>query len=308
MERDIEGQRKEKDNAMNCIKKNLVVLMMSSFYIHHTYAVDVNTGDYTALPSGTNVGVFYYLHSEMDGYYKDGNKIDASSKSDIGIARFIHFTDIGSIRATPQILIPFGAVRNTSINETSLNNTTGFADPIIGSSFWLINQPDKGVSGHYFALTPLLYLPIGQYNKYDAVNLGENRFKFDLQMAWVQPIYNKISFEFYQDAIWYGDNDEAGNGNQTLSQDTSYQTQINLRYDFNQMQRIALGYAANYGGDQSLDGINLHQDMQKQQVRFEYQQMINPKTQISAQVVTDTKVESGFRKDLGLNLRLFYIF
>ncbi|MNT38328.1 hypothetical protein D3C72_1745140 [compost metagenome] len=117
-----------------------------------------------------------------------------------------------------------------------------------------------------------------------------------------------MGFEFYQDAIWYGDNDEAGSGNQTLSQDTSYQTQVNLRYDLNAKQRIALGYAANYGGDQSLDGIQLEQNMEKQQARFEFQQMINSKTQLSAQLVSDTQVESGFKKDLGLNFRLFYIF
>lgn len=308
MERDIEGQRKEKDNAMNCIKKNLLVLMVSSFYIHHTYAVDVNAGDYTTLPTGTNIGVLYYQHSEMDGYYQNGNKVNAKSTSDIGITRFIHYTDIWGIRATPQIIIPFGNVRNTSVGGTSLNDTTDFADPIIASAFWLINQPENGASGRYLAFTPFIYLPIGQYDKYKVVNLGENRFKVDLQMVWVQPLYNKLSFEFYQDFIWYGNNDKAGNGNQTLSQDTSYQTQINLRYDFNLMQRIALGYATNYGGDQSLDGIDLHQDMQKQQVRFEYQQMINPETQLSAQLVRDTQVESGFKKELGLNLRILRIF
>ena len=172
----------------------------------------------------------------------------------------------------------------------------------------MINQPEQGVSGRYLAVTPFIYLPLGQYDKNDAVNLGENRFKYDVQLAWVQPLYGKLGFEFYQDAIWYGDNDEAGSGNQTLSQDTSYQTQVNLRYDLNAKQRIALGYAANYGGDQSLDGIQLEQNMEKQQARFEFQQMINSKTQLSAQLVSDTQVESGFKKDLGLNFRLFYIF
>lgn len=127
-------------------------------------------------------------------------------------------------------------------------------------------------------------------------------------LAWVQPLYGKLGLEFYQDVIWYGDNDEAGDGHQTLSQDTSYQTQINLRYDLNTTQRVALGYVANYGGEQSLDGIHLDQDMEKQQVRFEFQQMLNAKTQLSTQVVSDTQVESGFKKDLGLNLRLLYIF
>ena len=48
--------------------------------------------------------------------------------------------------------------------------------------------------------------------------------------------------------------------------------------------------------------------MEKQQARIEFQQMINATTQLSAQLVSDTQVDSGFKKDLGLNFRLFYIF
>lgn len=293
---------------MHFNRKNALLFLLNGLLVQQSYAIDVNAGDYTALPSGTNVGVFYYQHSKMDGYYQNGHKSEAESQSDIGIARFIHYTDIAGMRATPQIVIPFGSVRNTQIGNTDLNQASGFADPIIASAFWLINQPEKGASGRYLAFTPFIYLPLGQYDKHDAVNLGENRFKYDLQMAWVEPLYDKFSFELYQDVIWYGDNDEAGTGEQTLTQDTSYQTQVNLRYDLNLTQRLALGYAANYGGDQAIDGINIQQDMGKQQLRFEYQQMINPKTQLSAQLVKDTQVESGFKKDLGLNFRLFYAF
>lgn len=293
---------------MHFRNKNALLLILGGLLTQHSYAIDVNAGDYTALPSGTNVGVFYFQHSKMEGYYQNGDKTHAESTSNIGIARFIHYTDFAGLRATPQIVVPFGTVRNTQIGGNELNNASSFADPIIASAFWLINQPERGSSGRYLAVTPFIYLPLGQYDKNDAVNLGENRFKYDLQLAWVEPLFGKFSFELYQDAIWYGDNDEAGTGNQTLSQNTSYQTQFNLRYDLNAQQRFAIGYAANYGGDQSLDGISLDQNMEKQQARVEFQQMINPRTQLSAQLVSDTQVESGFKKELGLNFRLFYIF
>lgn len=293
---------------MHFANKNAGLLILGALLTQQSYAIDVNVGDYTTLSSGTNLGVFYYQHSEMDGYYQKGDKTHADSRSDIGIARFIHYTDIAGLRATPQVVIPFGSVRNTQIGDAHLNNASGFADPIIASAFWLINQPEQGASGRYLAVTPFIYLPLGQYDKHDAVNLGENRFKYDVQLAWVQPLYGKWGFEFYQDAIWYGDNDDAGSGNQTLSQDTSYQTQVNLRYDLNAKQRFALGYAANYGGEQFLDGVRLNQNMEKQQARFEFQHMMNAKTQVSAQLVSDTQVESGFKKELGLNFRLFYIF
>ena len=288
--------------------KKVAAFAVSFTTIHSAYAVDVNAGDYTALPAGTNVAALYYQHGESDGYYVNGDKIDAKSHSDIGIFRLIHFTKIGNITVDPQILLPFGTVYNTRVGGQHLNDTSGIADPIIGATFWLVNQPKAGVSGRYVGLTPLIYLPVGQYNKHDSVNLGENRFKYDLQLGWVEPLYKNWSAEFYQDVVFYGNNDQAGNGSQTLKQHTSYQTQANLRYDFNPKQRVALGYSATYGGKQELDGVDQNTQTKTQQVRFEYQQMLNARTQFSAQLTSDTKVESGFKKQLGANFRLLYLF
>ena len=120
---------------MHFRNKNALLLILSGLLAQHSHAIDVNAGDYTALPSGTNVGVFYYQPGEMDGYYQNGDKARAESKSDIGIARFIHYTDIAGLRATPQVVIPFGSVRNTQIGDAHLNNASGFADPIIASAF-----------------------------------------------------------------------------------------------------------------------------------------------------------------------------
>ncbi|PVZ84059.1 transporter [Serratia sp. S1B] len=288
--------------------KKVAAFAASFTVLHNAYAVDVNAGDYTALPAGTDVAALYYQHGESDGYYVNGDKIDAKSHSDIGILRLIHFTKIGNITIDPQILLPFGTVYNTRVGGQHLNDARGIADPIIGATFWLINQPQAGVSGRYVGLTPLIYLPVGQYNKHDSVNLGENRFKYDLQLGWVEPLYKNWSAEFYQDVIFYGNNDQAGNGSQTLKQHTSYQTQANLRYDFNPKQRVALGYSATYGGKQELDGVDQNTQTKTQQVRFEYQHMLNAKTQLSAQFTSDTQVESGFKKQLGANFRLLYLF
>jgi len=146
---------------MHFANKNAGLLILGALLTQQSYAIDVNVGDYTTLPSGTNLGVFYYQHSEMDGYYQKGDKTHADSRSDIGIARFIHYTDIAGLRATPQVVIPFGSVRNTQIGDAHLNNASGFADPIIASAFWLINQPEQGASGRYLAVTPFIYLPLG---------------------------------------------------------------------------------------------------------------------------------------------------
>jgi len=274
-------------------------------------AVDVNAGDYTALSAGTNVAAWYQQYSRAERFNADGapdSQRDTGLKSNISILRLIHFMDIGGIIVDPQILLPFGHVYDARIAGQSLGSASGLADPIIGATFWLVNQPAAGVSGRYFGITPLFYLPWGNYDKDDALNLGENRFKADVQLGWVEPLWGKVSMELYADVVAYGHNNDAGNGQQTLKQDPTYQLQGNLRYDFNPSQRVALGYSTSTSGKQYLDGDYTGQKTQVQQVRAEFQQMLGQRLQLSAQLTRDIEVTGGFQEDIGVNLRALLLF
>lgn len=273
-------------------------------------AVDVNAGDYTALPPGTNVIAWYQQHSRADRFVPDGGQTlrrGTSLRSNISILRLIHFTEFAGMTVDPQILLPFGNVYDVELGGQALGSASGLADPIVGATFWLVNQPSAGVSGRYFGITPLVYLPLGRYDRDKTLNLGENRYKFDLQLGWVEPLAGRASFELYADAVFYGDNDEAGTGRQTLEQDPTYQLQANLRYDFNPAQRVALGYSATAGGKQFLDGDYTGQKTEVRQWRLEFQQMLGAQTQLSAQLTHDSHVSGGFREDLGINLRALYL-
>ena len=274
-------------------------------------AVDVNAGDYTALPAGTHIAAWYQQYSQADRFNPDGGSDSTRQtrlKSNISILRLIHFMDIGGITVDPQILLPFGHVYDARIGGQSLGSASGIADPIVGATFWLVNQPGAGVSGRYFGITPLLYLPWGRYDRKDALNLGENRFKGDLQLGWVEPLWGRFSLELYGDAVVYGHNDEAGSGRQTLKQAPTYQVQGNLRYDFNPTQRIALGYSASTGGKRYLDGEYTGQKTENQQVRLEFQQMVSQRVQLSAQLTRDLRTVGGFQEDAGINLRALLVF
>lgn len=89
-------------------------------------------------------------------------------------------------------------------------------------------------------------------------------------MGWVEPLWGRWSMEWYADAVFYGSNDKAGSGSQTLRQDTTYQLQTNLRYDFNPAQRLALGFSASEGGKQHLSGDYNGQKTEVQQVRLSF--------------------------------------
>lgn len=294
---------------LRAIQTSLLVggLLLSA----RSFAVDVNAGDYTALPPGTNVAAWYQQYGRASSFNPDGGatqRHDTGLKSNISILRLIHFTEIAGMTVDPQVLLPFGHIYDAKVGGQSLGSASGMADPIFGATFWLVNQPAAGSSGRYVGITPLLYLPWGSYDRNDALNLGENRYKFDLQLGWVEPLWGKTSLELYGDAVLYGDNDDAGNGRQRLEQDPTYQVQANLRYDFDPTRRVALGYSTTQGGKQFLDGDYTGQKTQVQQLRFEVQQMVGHKVQLSAQLTHDLQAEGGFREDIGLNLRALLLF
>ncbi|MDS6631748.1 transporter [Klebsiella michiganensis] len=56
---------------------------------------------------------------------------------------------------------------------------------------------------------PYLYVPAGSYDAGRTLNVGENRWKFDLQLGGVQQLGNGFATQLSADAMWYGDNDDA---------------------------------------------------------------------------------------------------
>lgn len=75
-------------------------LMLCALMSGNARAVDVNAGDYTALPPGTNVAAWYQQFGRADRFNGDGSpdfKEGTSLRSNISVLRQIHFTELGGI-------------------------------------------------------------------------------------------------------------------------------------------------------------------------------------------------------------------
>jgi|GEM_PF-5468218 len=68
---------------------------------------------------------------------------------------------------------------------TALAPAHACVDPLLGVVFWAINRPAEK---RYFAITPHLSVPVGNYDKNKALNLGENRWKFGLNSGVILPV------------------------------------------------------------------------------------------------------------------------
>ncbi len=270
------------------------------------HAVDVDAGDYTALPAGTNLALVYYQYAERDTLYRDGDKAssDARLRSDIGILRGVHFTELGGYIVDPQFLLPFGRL-DAGGAIGALGSESGIGDLILAATVWLRDDPANKT---YFGITPFVWLPTGSYDSDSALNLGENRWKAALQAGYITPLSKRLTLDLVGDVTWYGDNDDLGAGGATLKQDASYQVQTHLRYHLSDATHLGFNYSHTWGGETEIDGVGQGDRLSTGKVALSMGHFFTPTVQVIVGVGKDVGVESGLEEDRRLNMRLLKVF
>lgn len=267
-------------------------------------ALDIDGGDYTPLPDGTNMALLYYHHGYSHNAYSHGRNVGGGTHltQDTGILRAIHFMDVGGFTIDPQFLLPFGHLEGKQAGA-DLGTGNGLGDLILASTVWLVNNP---ASRTYFGVTPMITLPTGDYDKNDALNLGENRHKYTLQMGLSQGLTDKLTVDAAFDGTHFGDNDHYA-GNSMLEQRSLYQGQVILRYDILPNLDVRTSYSRQFGGEQFVDGVSQGRPGEsKYSVGAAY--MLPSKTQLILGWGRDTSIDNGFKTQNQLSLRIAQVF
>ncbi|MGH8809121.1 MAG: transporter, partial [Noviherbaspirillum sp.] len=269
-------------------------------------AIDVDAGDYTALPAGTNLGLVYYQHAERKSLYSKGAKVPIGARldSDVGILRGVHFMDIGGYIVDPQFLLPFGKLKAKDATSF-LGDTSGVGDLILAATVWLVNQPQ---SNTYFGISPFLTLPTGQYDNSKSLNLGENRSKFTLQAGYITGLGKKLSLDLVADVTLYGNNKDFGPAGATLKQEASYQAQAHLRYLATPAFDLRAGLSKTITGETSVNGADQNDRGSTSKLSLGAAYFLRPTTQVLATYGRDLSVREGFKESNRINLRLLQIF
>nr|WP_174506993.1 transporter [Acinetobacter sp. Marseille-Q1620] len=267
-------------------------------------AIDVDAGDYDAAPAGTNLLLLYLQHASRDSIYAGSKKQPGNPQldSNVGILRYVHYTNIGGFLAAPQVLLPFGQLKAKD-DISALGSSNGIGDAILASPVWLYNNPE---SKTYFGVTPYLYLPTGDYSKNRAVNLGENRLKLDAQAEFSTRITPKFAWDIAADVIVYADNDDPYGGGK-LKQDVGYQLQTNGRYFINDQWDLRAGVSYLDAGDTKQNGVKTDSFTQS---KFWVGSAYSPTktTNVIVAYGRDIDVENGFKEDNRVNVRLLKVF
>lgn len=292
-------------------RRRYVIPLAAMLFFQSAQAVDLDSLDLVPAPAGTDAFLSYFTYAHRDTYKPvDGNYIkdDTRLNSMIGIFRYVHYMDVGGFTLAPQVLLPYGRLYDGKLAGTELSSTSGLGDPILTAPLWLVNNSTSGTT---FAIVPYLYLPMGNYDAGETLNIGENRWKFDLQVGGTQRLGDNFIAQASFDTTWYGDNDDAvSRGNGTLSQDNSYQAQLWLSYIPPQEKTwtFAVGYAKNWGGAQYLDGSANGAATRSQQVRLQTAKFVRPDLQVQWLVQRDISVDGGFQTDFSTTLRIMKLF
>lgn len=286
--------------------KKLSYMPLALLLAGQAYAIEVTPGDYEQLPAGTNLGLLYYQHATTDRLYAGGHKAVSNFqvRSDIGILRLIHVFGLSdTLTVDPQVLLPFGRVKGSG-NASTLGSANGTGDLIFAAPLrWRLNA-----ARDIFAITPYLYAPTGSYDRDDALNLGENRWKLDLQTAYVKHFNDKWAMDLVADAIWYGANDDYGAGSVRREQRVGYETQVMGRYQLTAATSLGVGLGRSWGGENRIDGIEQDDRAERTNLRLTAATFFTPKDQLQVQLGRDLAVENGTREDLRVNLRLLHLF
>jgi hypothetical protein len=285
-----------------------VLAVLSAVTTPPAQAVDVDPGEYEAAPPGTSLLIGYGLFNWNERFVtRSGSSVsDSHLNTQVGILRPVHFVDIFGITADPQFFLVYGFANNGKLGGADLDDAHGFGDVLLASTFWIINDQEKK---RWFGITPFLWLPVGEYDRDQVLNIGENRWRGAIQLGYIDHFAENWAADFYFDATIYGDNDSFGPGRDTLKQDPSYQFQTWLRYYITPEWNVAPGYSGTWGGYTRIRGESDPKlSAEAQSLRLATQYWFTPDLQMETQVRTDVWREGGFQNTFGLNFRLMKVF
>ncbi len=274
------------------------------------FALEFEPRRWAHLPMGTNFAGVGYAYTEADilvnpatrlenvemklhtvagKYIRTFEAFDKSARIDIGQA-YQEGDWTGLVDG-----VPASASRN-GLSDTMVRfaiNLYG-APPLSGKEY-VAYRSKVGVET-IVGMGLVMRLPTGDYKDDKLINLGNNRFGFRPQVG-VSHIRGKWTAELTADAAFFTENDEFFDGN-TLEQDPLFIIRANFIHTFRPGFWASAGIGYDYGGENSVNGIDSDNRMQEIGWAFALAYPINRRAGISVKYIgTRTQESTGLDTD-----------
>ena len=284
----------------------LPFLLLALFTPFMVWAVDLQPNDIVAPLPNKNYVTVSYLNTENNTLYRNGSVASSGSIIDTqsAIFRGTRTYDLGSLPAVSFIQLPYGTIQPGG-SLASQASTTGIGDLTIATAIWPYHNR---VTRTYLGLAGYLISPTGSYSSQRAFNVGENRFRTDLQMGFQTPITSNVDGMIAVDTMWFGGNSQCAAAcnsltNVSLNQKPLTTTQLGPIYRINEIFTVGASYFYVAGGATSVN--NSYQNNVANTQRFLLSGQAHTSFgRISLQYGRDTEIKNGFVQTRLLAIRL----
>lgn len=266
---------------------------------------DIFPTDYVANKPGDIIATLYFSELSAKSYYRHGKEVlDESEETSIQALRLGYTTQLyGFTTAFTAVgLYAKNTFEGATLETLYPKTTSGYGDLRLGITTWLLNDRENM---EYFAITPMVSLPIGTYDASRAVNIGENRYKGTLSAGYVNRFAHgelgELFIELSPEIAWYGDNDNARG--RKIEQDPSFALSGYLRYRPIPITGIFTGCQINKGGETTINGVKQNDEPNNTKLMVGGAVFVFG-TQIILRHAQDIHVENGFKTDRQTTLRL----
>ena len=285
----------------------LLCLGLAAGFASGVRAQEIEPYDFVPLPAGTNLAIGYYVYGHNNEFNVARGRTfkNSSLEVNIGIARYVHYVDIGGHPAGFQVIQGFGSLSGANIGGQRVGSAFGAQDTTFSAFIWpYVNTASKTNVITAAFLNP----PIGTYDPQSAINLGGNRWRGTIQLGISQGIGDNFAFDAAFDAQLYGDNASYVPGNRRLSQDPTYRVQLWANWRWNPAFTTSIGYEGFFGGERQVNGFLNGSKTEVQRIRANASLFLTPRLQAMLELNHDVKAVGGFRQDFGTTLRVVYVF
>ncbi len=268
---------------------------------------EIEPFEFTPAPAGTNLLLGYYVYGHQTQYSISGGPTikDSGVEVNVGVARYVHFFDLGGHPAVLQVYQPFGSLSGAHIDDERLGSAFGAQNTILSGAFWpYASQVNKT----YVIVVGFIYPPDGTYDPHSAINLGDNRLDGDVQIGLSKGIGDHFSFDAAFDAEFYGTNSNAAPFGGTLNQNPTYRGQIWLNWSWSRAFSTSIGWEGFFGGRQQIEGTFTGAKTEEQRIRAAASLFLSPTFQTLIELNHDVQNSGGFKQDFGVTARVLYIF
>ncbi len=274
------------------MKKILLISVLLSSFLLPDLARAADPRDYIPLPAGSMAFITYLQHITGHRLKADDDVVssDFNISQNMVIFRPVYYTNLGPFVVDPQALIIAGEA-SLDGDLVSDKSSSGISDPVLLMTTWFINNPEKKL---WFGYTPYLTLPIGEYSKKRALNLGTNRWALKNELGLVKG-FGPLYIDLIGNVTMFGDNDDYWTGLEevTKEQELVYGAEVHLSYDISKRWFLGLSYFYSGGGETEIDGIDQNDSQNNHALMFTSSVLIGDNYQLLLQYRDDFAVESG---------------